>query len=349
MPCSAEGDIPLAFPDAPFPTNAASAYRSLMDGDVPGGLKTGPARERDLDEVSRVLEAADRALGLPAEPIREELIWTWHLPTTDLERDTRILRDGDAVIAYGEAIWKHPEEGGPLGLSVRAHPDYRGAGIGSWLLTWGEGLASERGSDGVRAFAADRDASAQDLLRSRGYVHVRSGFTMRKDLEAEEDPGRPPAGVRIRRYEDADERVLYEVDQASFAEHWGFRPTSLESFNEELHGEDWDPSPVFLAQASGTTVGYVVSFLFEMCGYVGDLGVLKEWRRRGIGTALLRRSFAEIAGRGSREVRLGVDTQNVHGAVALYESVGMSVYRRYDIFDIGTSEAAELTRGSEKS
>jgi GNAT superfamily N-acetyltransferase len=213
-----------------------------MDGDVPGSLETGPARESDLDDVVRVLEAADRALGLPPEPIREELTWLWHLPTSDLERDTRILRDGDSVIAYGEAIWKHPDEGGPLDLSVRVHPDYRGAGIGSWLLSWGERLAGDRGSDGVRAFAADRDASAQDLLRSRGYVHVRSGFTMRKDLEADEDRGAPPTEVTIRRYEDADERVLYEVDQASFAENWGFRPKSFESFNEELHGEYWDVS-----------------------------------------------------------------------------------------------------------
>jgi mycothiol synthase len=330
----------------PYPASAASFYCPRMDGDAPGGLKTGPARERDLDDVVSVHEAADRALGLPPEPIREELTWFWHLPTTDLERDTRVLRDDDAVIAYGEAIWKHPDEGGPLGLSVRVHPDYRGAGIGSWLLKWGESLASERGSDGVRTWAADRDASAQDFLRSRGYVHVRSAFTMRKDLEAHVDPGPSPAGVTIRRYEDADERVLYEVDQASFAEHWGFRPMSLESFNEELHGEDWDPSLVFLAQASGTTVGYVVSLLYETCGYVGFMGVLKEWRRRGIGTALLRRSFAELAARGSREMRLRVDTQNAHGAVALYERVGMSVYRRYDIFEIGTTEAAELTGGA---
>ena len=319
-----------------------------MDSDVLSGFETGPARETDLEDVVGMLGAADRALGLPPEPIREELTWTWHLPTTNLERDTRILRDAGAVIAYGEAIW-HPDEGGPLDLSVRVHPDYRGRSIGSWLLAWGESLASGRGSEGVRSFAADADAQAQDLLRSRGYVHVRSGFTMRRDLEPDEDPGTPPVGVRIRRYEDADERVLYEVDQESFAENWGFRPKSLESFNEELHGEDWDPSLVFLAQASGTTVGYVVSFLFEMCGYVGDLGVLKEWRRRGIGTALLRRAFAELAGRGSREVRLGVDTKNVHGAIALYEGVGMSAYRRYDIFDIGTSEAAELSRGAEAS
>jgi mycothiol synthase len=316
-----------------------------MDIDVLRGFETGPAREKDLDDVIRVFSAADQALGLPPEPIREELTWTWHLPTTDLERDTRVLRDADAVIAYGEAIWKHPDAGGPLGLSVRVHPDYRGAGIGTWLMSWGESLARERGSEGVRAFAADRDGSAQDLLRSRGYVHVRSVFTMRKDLEAGEDPGTPSAGVRIRRYEEADERVLFEVDQASFAEHWGFRPMSFESFNEELHGEDWDPSLVFLAEAAGQTVGCVVPFLFEACGYVGSLGVLKEWRGRGIGKALLRRSFAEFADRGMREARLGVDAQNVHGAVALYEDVGMSVYRRYDTFENGTSEAEELTRG----
>jgi GNAT superfamily N-acetyltransferase len=164
------------------------------------------------------------------------------------------------------------------------------------LTTWGERLAHEHRSEGVRAFTADRDASAQDLLRSRGYVQVRSSFTMRKDLEAGEDPGTPPPRVSIRRYEDADERVLFELDQASFAEHWGFRPTSFKSFNQELHGEDWDPSLVFLADAGEETVGYVVPFLFETCGYVGSLGVLEEWRGRGIGKALLRRSFAELAG-----------------------------------------------------
>jgi mycothiol synthase len=317
-----------------------------MDGDVLGGFQARSARDGDLDDVVGVHEAADRALGLPPEPIREELTWTWHLPTTDLERDTRVLRDADALIAYGEAIWKHPDEGGPLDLSVRVHPDYLGAGIGTWFVAWGERLAGERGSEGVRAFAAASDAPAHDLLRSRGYVHVRSAFTMRKELGADEDPGTPPAGVRIRRYEDADERVLFEVNEASFAEHWGFRPRSFESFNEELHGEDWDPSLVFLADVGEQTVGYVVPFLFETCGYVGILGVLKEWRGGGIGKALLRRSFAELAGRGIREAMLSVDTQNANGAVALYEGVGMSVYRRYDFFDLGTREAAELTGGA---
>jgi hypothetical protein len=42
-------------------------------------------------------------------------------------------------------------------------------------------------------------------------------------------------------------------------------------------------------------------------------------------------------------VRLGVDAQNPTGAVALYESVGMTPYRSYDTFDLGTPEAGRAT------
>ncbi len=303
-----------------------------------------PAREVDLDDVVRIMEAADRALGILPEPVREDLIWTWHLPTTDLGRDTRVVRDDGVVVAYGEAFWKHPAEGGPMILTVRAHPEYTALGIESWLFAWGEALANERGAEGVRSDVADRDGPRQDLLRARGYLHVRSGFTMRKRLEADEQPGQQPAGVTIRRYEETDERALFEVNEAAFAEHWGFRPTSLASFNEELHGEDWDPSLVFVATAADVMVGYVVPFLFEMSGYVAMLGVLREWRGRGIAKALLRRAFIELAGRGMGEVRLHVDSQNAHGAVALYERVGMSVFKGYDTFDLGTPEAVDRPR-----
>jgi mycothiol synthase len=307
------------------------------------GFHTRPAEEGDLDDVVALVEAADLALGLPPDAIREELAWHWHLPTTDLARDTRVVLDGDALVGYGNAIWKHPEEGGPVSFFARVRPDRRGAGIGSWLASWGEALSRKRGSEGILAHVADRDRVAQELFRSRGYVHVRSSFMMRKRLEPDEDSGTIPAGVAIRRYEDADERALFDVHVASFADHWGFRPTSLQGFNEELHGDAWDPTLAFLADANGETVGHVVSFLFEDSGYVGMLGVAPRWRGRGIATALLRRSFAELANRGMREVRLDVDAQSAHGAVALYEGVGMTVYRRFDILDLETKEAAEVT------
>jgi mycothiol synthase len=309
-----------------------------MDGMV-DRFTIAPARETDLDDVVELIERADRSLGVPPDPPRGELAWVWHLPTTLLDRDTRLVRDGDTSVAYGEATWKDPESGEPLDVVIRVLPDRAGTGIGEVLLSWAEEEAERRGSGGIRAWAVDRDVALTDVLRSRGFVHVRSMFTMWRSVTTEDQDPRPPDGVTIRSYSDADERVLYELHQAAFAEHWGFHPVSFERWNELLHGEGWDPSLVFLADADGSYVGYLVGFAEEDTGFVGMLGVLGEHRGRGIATALLRRSFIEFARRGRNDVRLGVDTQNADGAVRLYERVGMAVLRRYDVYDLGTDES----------
>jgi mycothiol synthase len=294
-----------------------------------------PAVPGDLDQVVALLEQMDRALGVPFDPMREFFTWIWSLPWTDLDRDTRVILEAGTVVAFGQGTWQ-TDRGGPLTLLVRVHPDHQGAGLGASLLSWGEALSRERGAEGIRTDVVDQDEPGHRLLGEFGYRQVRSSFTMTKEFAANESAGVVPAGVTIRSYADADERVLFDVHEASFADHWGQRVSSFETFTEALHGEDWDPSLVFLAEADDGVVGHVVSFAFEDEGYVALLGVLPAWRGRGIGGILLRRSFAELAARGKRRARLEVDAANPHGAVALYEGAGMEVHRRYDIFDLGT-------------
>ena len=66
---------------------------------------------------------------------------------------------------------------------------------------------------------------------------------------------------------------------------------------------------------------------------MGILGVLKPWRNRGIGRALLLHAFAEFRRRGLAKGSLGVDAENISGAVRLYESAGMRVTHRFDIYE----------------
>ena len=54
--------------------------------------------------------------------------------------------------------------------------------------------------------------------------------------------------------------------------------------------------------------------------------------RSRLGTALLQESFAEFERRGLPRVRLNVDSDNLTGAVALYERVGMRVVTSYDLW-----------------
>jgi ribosomal protein S18 acetylase RimI-like enzyme len=61
--------------------------------------------------------------------------------------------------------------------------------------------------------------------------------------------------------------------------------------------------------------------------WVQILGVLPEFRQRGLAQALLRHTFEEYARRGLDRVGLGVDAENPTGAVRVYERAGMHVSR----------------------
>ncbi len=83
-------------------------------------------------------------------------------------------------------------------------------------------------------------------------------------------------------------------------------------------------------EVAGVVLAYSVRVGDPDMGWVGTLGVQPCWRRRGLGEALLRAAFAALYERGFRRAGLGVDTQNVTGALRLYERAGMRPARRYD-------------------
>ena len=64
-------------------------------------------------------------------------------------------------------------------------------------------------------------------------------------------------------------------------------------------------------------------------GWVGTLGVRRPWRKRGLGLALLYRSFGELYKRGKSVIGLGVDAANPTGATRLYRKAGMRVASEY--------------------
>jgi ribosomal protein S18 acetylase RimI-like enzyme len=78
-------------------------------------------------------------------------------------------------------------------------------------------------------------------------------------------------------------------------------------------------------------------------GWVGSLGVLRPWRKRGLGLALLRHSFNEFYRRGKRKVGLGVDAQNLTGALRLYENAGMHVHKAFDQYEKELRPGQELS------
>ena len=152
-----------------------------------------------------------------------------------------------------------------------------------------------------------------------------------------------PECITLRTYNpETDLEAVYRVDVEAFRDHFGFiEPTfeeGLQRFKHFMTGaRDFDPSLWFLAMDGDEIAGICLcrnhAFDNPDVGYVNILGVRGPWRKRGIGLALLRHAFGELYQRGKRKAGLGVDAENLTGALRLYENAGMHVHQAFHIFE----------------
>jgi mycothiol synthase len=187
-------------------------------------------------------------------------------------------------------------------------------------------------SPSARAVVQGEDAILRQVVEEDGWRPVRSSYQMR--IELGDDVPEPdwPAGISVRVFEPRDEQRLHEANELAFAEDWDFRPQTFEQWRNDAFGRDnADHSLSWLAEDGDELAGYSLNAWHSSedpeFGWVASLGVLPEYRRRGLGAALLQQSFREFRRRGATRVGLGVDSENVTGAVRLYERVGMHVHR----------------------
>jgi ribosomal protein S18 acetylase RimI-like enzyme len=63
-------------------------------------------------------------------------------------------------------------------------------------------------------------------------------------------------------------------------------------------------------------------------GWTEFISTAREWRGRGVATALICESLRELQRRGMEEAALGVHVENPHGAFRLYQKLGFEVVSR---------------------
>jgi ribosomal protein S18 acetylase RimI-like enzyme len=156
-------------------------------------------------------------------------------------------------------------------------------------------------------------------------------------IELTEEPPEPelPDGLSIETFRSEDARAWHNAANEAFADEWGFTSLPFDEWWEmRSTAADFDPTLWFLVRDGDEIAA------FARCdagrrggGFVGMLGVRKQWRRRGLGLALLRHAFREFRRRGAPRVSLGVDAENPTGATRLYERAGMQVQVEYVTFE----------------
>jgi mycothiol synthase len=283
-------------------------------------------RDEDADAVAALfVEAFGDARRMDGGEIRE-----WLRNEALKPENLRVLEDDGTVVGYVD-LWIEPPT-----------MDVDAASVDRWdeLFDWAEGQAPAAGVERVRTFFVEGHPLGA-LVGARGYRNVRASYTMEIDLGDELPPDADAiAGIELRPYRSGtDERATYEAQEEAFQDHWDHTPQTFETWREfGIKQTNFDPSLWLLAWDGEEVVGLSLNFLERSgdpgYGEVGTVGVRRAWRRRGIGEALLRRSFRELHARGQRRVRLSVDAESLTGATRLYERVGMRVIRQSNTWQL---------------
>jgi mycothiol synthase len=175
-------------------------------------------------------------------------------------------------------------------------------------------------------------------FEARGWRATRHSWTMARDLAPPlPEPAWPP-GISVRPGVETDARAAHALDQANFADHYGFVPMRFEDWRSIAAGYRSEPALWMLAFNGPELVGLSLNSVGTpedpALGYVGDLGVRRDQRGKGLGLALLHATFRLLADRGCTQVQLDVDTENLTGATRLYERAGMHVLRKFSSYQI---------------
>jgi mycothiol synthase len=288
----------------------------------------------DVDGVVDVINRASRERRGRDEVDANAVEGWWTQPAPfDLARDVVVAVRNGAVVGYGD-LGDQANDGTVFWLDVRG-----GALREIHAELERRALARRATGGAVRVVADEQDSELAALVTERGYRRIRSSYRMGIELRDGEFSPVWPVGASVRTsIAGVDEPLLYRIGEESFADHWGHTTTPYEEWLHWLRSMGvGDPSLWFVAEVDGVPAGVAICRPHDHgdpdCGWVSVLGVLREHRRTGLGTALLTHAFAEFQRRGRLRAELGVDAESTTGAVGLYERAGMRVLWRWDIWE----------------
>jgi mycothiol synthase len=261
---------------------------------------------------------------------------------------------GGSICGYGAVKPVEDEERSERSYRMRlvVHPQARGRGleeaIAGRLIDMANNLEREAprkmNRSAVGAMVHEQD-SARETWEKAGLGVVRRFHTLYRSLLEPVDEPQAIDGITVRRYrapEDNDRARLAYND--SFSDHWNFQPDSPEEWEQGINSALCKPQLSLLAEVDaepGKIAGFCIIWVFEeenrvnnrRDGWIDLLGTTREWRRRGLGRALLLEGLHSLREAGYDTALLGVDSESLTGADRLYASVGFRLKGRELILD----------------
>ena len=234
------------------------------------------------------------------------------------------------------------------------HPDYWQRGIGTALLKWAEGRATDTSRlapAGIRTVLQtspyEAETSVIALLKEQGYSAVREWVHLVIELGEAPVVSSLPIGLILREMDlDHDWEIVGPAMEEAFTDHWGkISAEYLESEHKEREVNDSEvrpepptddsysnaPGHCFIVLDGDTVAGGILcnARLVERSdtGRVGSIFVRPVYRRRGIARALMLAAFDAFWKNGLRRIITDTDANSFTDSTRLYKGLGMKPYR----------------------
>jgi GNAT superfamily N-acetyltransferase len=264
----------------------------------------------------------------------------------DEGRDILIATAGGGVVGHVSTFtWTELAGARILFHAGRVTPAWKNHGIGTGMLNWAQGRLAEMSGDGGQNTITRTTAvspATTEFMTKNGYVVTQhEAILVRPTLD--DIPEAPlPDELEVRPVDEPDLRMIYDAEVEHFKDHWGASEEESgwwESFRNDPHR---DMSMWQVAFAGDQVVGIVRPHIHRAenermgrkRGYTEDISTNREWRNRGVATALIARAMKVQRDRGLEETALSVHVENPHGAYRLYESMGFELHSRFDTLEL---------------
>ncbi|GEM_PF-493455 len=286
------------------------------------------------DDVSSLLDVMDRAESHPfkyADDPLETFKLSLDTPRLDPTRDILVADSGSRLEGWTRVDIEPEGSRAIVGLGV--DPDLDAVTMQSRLLRMARDLALEAGIRTLHLPVDSKDDGTRIAAGSIGMQAVRVYIGMEYHPAPAYLGGnhRPvPDGYSVRTMTNSDDDVerLMNVQNAAFADSWGYEANTAADITASLRLPGVGPEWVKMVEdATGNTAGYVW-MKFEPSdgmniGYVGMVGVDPSHRRLGLGSVITAAGIKHLRDAGAGAIRLEVDRDN-KAARRVYKDLGFS-------------------------
>ena len=306
---------------------------------APAGVQWRPLQVDDaavITELAERISARDHPTWSESlDEMRDELSHSW----VDPSRDGVLAVDADGTaVAWGLVVAPpDPESLVRIILFGGVAAEHRGSGVGRHLLAWQHARAREMLAASelsmpawVLSYAADRAPEHGRLLQRMGFEPARYFTTLEADLERATTSAPMPEGVTVVPFDSSLSEAVREAKNAAFADHWGSQPASREGWESMQELDSFRPELCRVALDGDAVVGFVITEINEddwerqgsRSAYIGLVGTVREWRGRGLASALLGDVLQAYRDAGLECAVLDVDADNPTGALGVYSKLG---------------------------